>query len=161
MERKLWRILSLWRTKSKIVFHILFRLLIAIVAISILYASTSIAATCPSTIASSAAIDSEYFYFTGYSYTDNLKPIGGPISTDLYFLYQIYTVYSSVYHTAIRRVDKKGSLIWMASYAIYPSIKSFSMDANEQSVCFASRATTIEVIWLAASTGVITSQKAL
>lgn len=144
--------------KNKIVVHIWFKLLIAVVTMLILYTSTSIAAICPSTVTTSAGIDSEFCTFTGYSSTSILKPIGGPVSTDLYFLYQIY---STAYQAAIRRVDKSNNLVWMASYAIYPSVKSFSIDANEQSLCFASRATTIEVIWLAASTGVITSQKTL
>ena len=114
-------------------------------------------ATCPSSVSSSAATNSEQYSFSGYTDSINYGIAGGPISNSLYYMYYLFSPYS----VAVRKMDALGSQIWMASLAFLAIRKSLSVDAAEQSVYLAELTSPLVVVKLTASNGSIVSQHRL
>ena len=114
-------------------------------------------AICPSSVSPFLATTTEQGSFSGYTDTQNYGLAVGIVSNSFYYLYCLSTPFKS----AVRKVDASGTQNWMASFAFYPTSKSLSVDAAEQSVYLASMTNPLVVLKLAASGGSIVSQHQL
>ena len=107
--------------------------------------------TCPSSISTSSTITTEQCSFSGYASTYTLNVASGPVSSSLYYLYQIQTPNN----WGIRKTNSDGSLAWMAVLSFFPIMKSLSVDTLEQYVYVASWTNPLDVTRLGADTGAI------
>ena len=112
--------------------------------------------TCPSTVASTNAITSNQFSFSGISNWLALGVTTSSTSNSLYFLYQVY--FPGPY-AVIRKLNSDDTVAWMAAVVFWPIIKSVVVSANEQYVFFGSASTPLNVIRLSASSGAIIDQQ--
>ena len=58
-------------------------------------------------------------------------------------------------------MDSSGTSVWLASIALYPSVKSLSVDASEQNVYFSGFVNPLVVLILSAGDGSIKNQHTL
>ena len=108
-------------------------MLVLTLIILIICVQMSFAATCPSSVPSSAAIQTELSGFSGYYYLMTYNAFGGPVSNDVYYL---YAMYKALIEWAVRRVDQTGSEVWAASLASTLVKRGLSVDDAEQNVYF-------------------------
>ena len=158
MENQLPLDLNLKKSNRKMSLDTSLRMLVFTLIILIMRVQMSFAATCPSSVPSSAAIQTELSGFSGYSYSMTYNAIGGPVSNDVYYL---YAMYKASIEWAVRRVDQTGSEVWAASLALTPVKRGLSVDDTEQNVYFSILASPIIVIRLSASSGALVSQHTL
>ena len=136
--------------------QLFFRLLITTLLVLTAIISLVQAATCPSSVPSSATNTTERYKFSGSS-PSTFGIVGGPVSNSLYYWYDL----GSYYNAAVRKVDAAGSQIWVASFVFDPIHKSLSVDASEQSVYLTFWNTLMTVLKLSTTNGSIVSQHQL
>ena len=77
------------------------------------------------------------------------------------FLLIFSFVSNSPYYASVRKEDTSGSQIWLASFAISPSLKSLAVDSTESKVYLAGWINPIVVLTLSGKNGTIISQLSL
>ena len=144
-----------WRSANYLVLKRSFQLPLVILILLLLINMGSWY-TCPATVASTNALTSNQFSFSGISSTLALGVTTSSTSSNLYFLYQVF---SPGPYAVIRKVNSADTVAWMAAVVFWPIIKSVVVSANEQYVFFGSASTPLNVIRLSATSGVIIDQQ--
>ena len=95
--------------------------------------------------------------FSGGGNTLIYRVVSGLVHNNLYYMYYLSTPIAGI----IRKINSDGSFAWTYSIPYEPIMKSLSLDIHEDSLYFGTHTSTLNVIWLSASNGLLLSTNGL
>ena len=155
MAKALSLIMLIWSISIKLWCNVKFKTLLASFLVVILCSWVWIGTICSGPKSNSAIIEIEEGSFNGYLTARNYRIVEGKISNSLYFLHVLST---SVYSSAVRKVDPSGVQTWLTSFVFDTNVKSLSVDATEKYVFLNAAVSPLTIVILSANNGVILNQ---